>query len=329
MNYELNRFAIVSPATEVRSIWVEGAVAELRRRGCGVRVMPHALGPRCGTYAASDAERFADLREALLDQDVDVILCSRGGYGCVHLLSEELETLVRRNPKWLVGFSDVSALHALWQRAGAPSLHCSMAKQLTLFDIGAQAPEIREAAARLNEIPDIADMELLRECVRIMSGILEGRREEIRYEAPSPEGVIPGHAEGAIVGGNLAVLNGLAATPWDMLSAENLRGKILFLEDVGEKIYQVERMLKRLQLAGVFDAVAGIVFGKFTEYSPDRNFDSMESMIAARMRQWGVSVPVALSFPIGHVSCNFPIPEGAAARLDVSAEKARLMIKPD
>lgn len=326
-NYKLNRFAIISPATEVRPIWVDGAVAELRRRGISVRVMPHAIGPRCGSYAASDADRLADLREALMDPDTDVILCSRGGYGCVHLLSDELESLVRENPKWMVGFSDVSALHALWQRAGVPSLHCSMAKQLTLFDIQAQDASIRSSAEALKEIPDAADMERLRECVRVMFSILEGHREEIRYEAPSPEGVIPGHAEGTVVGGNLAVLNGLAATPWDMLSAKNLHGKILFLEDVGEKIYQVERMLKRLQLAGVFDAVAGIVFGKFTEYSPDRNFSSMESMIATRLRQWGVSIPVALSFPIGHVSCNFPIPEGAAARLDVSAEKARLMIK--
>ena len=84
------------------------------------------------------------------------------------------------------------------------------------------------------------------------------------------------------------MLNGLASTPYDILSPDRLNGRILFLEDVGEKIYQVERMLTRLWLAGSLEAAAGLIFGQFTDYQPDANFCSMEAMITARMLQWGI-----------------------------------------
>lgn len=294
-------------------MYIDGAVAELRRRGIDVWVSPHAKGPRHGTYAASDADRLADLKAALTDPSVDVILCARGGYGCVHLLSEELEELVRKNPKWLVGFSDVSALHALWLRAGAPSLHASMAKQLSLYSPENQSREIQEFLAP--ELGPGADREGLWESADAMTSILEGA-ESVTYEVePADRLNAPADVKGNIVGGNLAVLNGLAGTRWDILTAEYLRGKILFLEDVGEKIYQVERMLKRLQLAGVFDSVAAVVFGTFTDYRADRNFDSMEAMILSRFKEWRVSCPVALGVPIGHQAHNLPVAEGSPAHL--------------
>ncbi|MDE6806591.1 MAG: hypothetical protein K2J05_07270, partial [Muribaculaceae bacterium] len=118
----------------------------------------------------------------------------------------------------------------------------------------------------------------------------------------------------------LAVLNGLAGTPWDILTPDYLQGKILFLEDVGEKIYQGERMLKRLQLAGVFNAVSAVIFGTFTDYRADRNYDSMEAMIAGRFAEWGVKCPVAIGFPIGHQAHNLPVPEGCHATLRLPSE---------
>lgn len=322
-----DKIAIISPATEVKPHWIHGAVAELKRRGYEPVVMPHAFGPRHGTFAASDAERLSDLKEALVNDDIKAILCARGGYGGVHLLSKEMERIVAENPKWIIGFSDVSVFHALWQKAGVESLHCSMAKKLTLCNIAGQTDEIREAA--LPDTPVGEEMKDVEYCAETMFSILEGRSDKsgITYEAVSPEGVVCGEAEGAIAGGNLAVLNGLASTPWDILSPEFLRGKILFLEDVGEKIYQVERMLTRLHLSGVFESVAGIIFGKFTDYRPDRNFSSMEEMIASRIKEWGVRVPVALSFPIGHVSCNYPVPEGWHAHLTVSTDRTILEIR--
>lgn len=321
----MKKIAIISPATEVNPLYIDGAIAELRRRGINVWEAPHARGPLHGTYAASDAERLADLRSALLDPEVDVILCARGGYGCVHLLSQDLERLVSENPKWLVGFSDVSALHALWLRAGAPSLHASMAKQLTLYSPEHQSPEIQ---AFIAGEPGIGEArEGLLASADAMMEILSGA-ERIEYTAPLLGRMnAPANVVGTIVGGNLAVLNGLAGTRWDILTPDYLRGKILFLEDVGEKIYQVERMLKRLQLAGVFDAVAAVIFGTFTDYRPDRNFPSMEAMIESRFKEWSVACPVALGFPVGHQAHNLPIPEGASAHLHLAATgPARLIL---
>lgn len=318
--------AIISPATEVRSHWVDGAVEYLTGQGYRPVVMPHALNSVCGTFAASDADRLDDLRRALTDPSVRAILCARGGYGCNHLLSHDLRLLVRDNPKWMIGFSDVSALHALWQKAGVKSIHASMAKQLALCEIEQRSSHIREGAA--SEMPGTPqEMEELRFCTRIMMDILTAGEDSYSLTVPAGDGVIPGEASGPIAGGNLAVLNGLAATPWDILSPAFLRGRILFLEDVGEKIYQVERMLKRLQLAGVFDVVAGVLFGKFTDYRSDRNFPSMEAMISHRLRQWNVRCPVGLGFPIGHQHFNLPIVEGGEATLAVSNGEITLCCK--
>ncbi len=322
------RFALISPATEVKPYYIDGAVAELRRRGYSVREMPHSRGPRHGSFAASDAERLADLRAALLDPEIDVILCNRGGYGCIHLLSQELQELAARQQKWIVGFSDISALHTLWLKAGAPSLHAAMAKQLALYDRAHQSAELNALLAADREAPDVEAQ--LRECTDTMLRILDAPGDaatDLCYTLSPSDGVeclVEGTAEGVTVGGNLAVLNGLAATPWDILDAEYLRGKILFLEDVGEKIYQIERMLTRLHLSGALHAVSGLIFGKFTDYRPDRNFPSMEAMLRTRLTAWGVSCPTLLNVPIGHQSHNLPIPEGRPARLTATAATATL-----
>lgn len=321
-----DKIAILAPATVVKPFWIDGAVIELTRRGYHPVLMPHAKGPAHGTFASSDNDRLADLASAVADPEIAAILCARGGYGCCHLLSRQLQQLVEENPKWIIGFSDISVLHALWIKAGVASLHSSMAKQLTLYKINGQPEEIRSAAS--SETPDENGLQSVVECTNAMFTILEGTAEEITYESPTHEGAICGEADGEIVGGNLAVLNGLAATEWDILSPEFVKGKILFLEDVGEKIYQVERMLTRLRLAGVFENAAGVVFGRFTDYKPDLNFPSMEAMITHRLREWNVSIPVALNFPIGHVSDNRPIPEGAVSTLTVTPASTRLRIFP-
>ncbi len=286
--------------------------------------MPHTRRCEYGSFAATDKERLADLISALENSEIKAILCGRGGYGCVHLLSEELQKLVAANPKWIIGFSDVSALHALWLKAGVKSVHASMAKQLTLYNPDNQSGAALDIA--LSENLNVSDAEELRYCTDLMFSILQGTEKEIDFKADGGHRIISGKAEGVIVGGNLAVLNGLAGTPWDILSPEYLKGKILFLEDVGEKIYQVERMLKRLQLAGSLNSVSGIIFGNFTDYKPDRNFDSMEQMIRVRLEEWGIECPVAIDIPIGHTHFNLPIPEGSRATLDINSNGVDLRI---
>lgn len=317
-----DKIAIISPATEIKSGYIDGAIAEIIRQGYTPVEMPHVRGHEYGTFAATDAERLSDLTAALTDDSIKAILCGRGGYGCIHLLSERLQHLVAENPKWLIGFSDISALHALWLKAGVKSIHASMAKQLTLYSGHLQQGEAADLVASEN-LSDIEHKELAL-CTDAMWDILSGRKEFISYETRTREWSTLGEASGIIAGGNLAVLNGLAGTPWDILNADYLSGKILFLEDVGEKIYQVERMLKRLHLCGVFDVVEGLIFGDFTDYRPDRNFETMQDMIRARLEEWEVFVPTSLDAPIGHTNINLPVIEGAHALLSVTTDKTTI-----
>lgn len=288
-----DRIAIISPATIVDPAYIDGAARLLAAEGYLPVVMPHAKGPASGSFAASDAGRLADLTDALRDPSVRAILCARGGYGCNHLLAHVPPALVAADPKWLIGFSDVSALHALWQSAGVVSLHAPMAKHLTLLP---------------------ADHYCTRALMRTLSDGLPAET----YSPPHPLDR-HGEAEGTLVGGNLAVISGLASTPFDPLAVCPGEPLLLFVEDISEAIYAVERMLIRIRLSDGFARVRGIVAGAFTEYRPDRNHPDMETMIARLMADLP-DIPLALAFPAGHTDDNLPLPLGARGRLCVTPD---------
>ena len=297
---EGGKVAIVSPATVVKEEFIIGAADYFRNRGYEPVVMPSAMGPAAGSFAASHEARLHDLREAVDNPDVGAILCARGGYGCVHLIADgQLAASVAAHPKWLVGFSDVSALHALWHSCGVASIHGPMAKHIT------------------TEAPDNpCTCELLR---------LLTRKPAMDYSFPSSPYNRPGTAVGELRGGNLAVLNGLAGTPCDMLHVDEGEDVILFIEDISEAIYAVERMLMRLHLSGSLSRLRGLIIGQFTEYRPDRNFETMEAMIDALLTRCGITgIPVAFNFPIGHVSANYPLIEGAQVKLEVTSASVTL-----
>lgn len=291
-----DRIAIISPATVVKPEYIDGAADFLRHEGFIPVVMPHAKGPASGSFAASDADRIADIRAAYTDPSVRAILCARGGYGCNHLIPALPASLIAADPKWLIGFSDVSALHALSLNAGVASLHAPMAKHLSLLP------------------PD-------HYCTRAMMRILT-QGLPVEYIVPSHPLNRPGEACGTLVGGNLAVINGLAATPYDPTAIAP--PVILFIEDISEAIYAVERMLIRLRLAGRLDSLAGLVVGSFTEYRPDLNHPDMETMISRLLGD--VDFPVAFAFPAGHTDDNLPLPLGATAHLSVSADATILSL---
>lgn len=290
--------AIVSPATVVKEEYIRGAADFLSGKGYDVVIMPSASGPAQGSYAASLENRLSDLKTALHDDHVKCILCARGGYGCVHLLPFLNPEEIRENPKWIAGFSDVSALLALWMKAGVASIHSPMAKHLTLF-------------------PEDASTDFL---LDILSGA-----PSIRYNIANHPFNSFGEASGKLAGGNLAVLNGLAATSYDILKIDPEEKIILFIEDISEAIYAVERMLVRLNLSGTLHRLSGLIIGKFTEYRPDKNFHSMEDMIHSLLLRCGVKgIPVVFDFPVGHVDYNLPLVEGAETGLTVNAEGVTL-----
>ena len=286
-----DKVAILSPASYIDPARVAGAATVLHQWGFTPVIYPHC-NSRCGTYSGSIEERRDDLLHALSDPGIRAILCSRGGYGTVHLLPWLDSELLRRDPKWIIGFSDISALHAAMVSAGIASIHSSMTKLL---------------AERGGDDP----------CSRMLLDVLQGRLP--CHEVPPHPLNRCGEATAMIVGGNLAVLSGLVSTPFDILRP----GRILFIEDISEEVYRVERMLYTLRLNGTLARLCGLIVGRFTNYhNPDRNGDSMEQMIARITAPYGY--PVAMGFPIGHIDDNRPVIEGAQATLTVTATSSTL-----
>lgn len=214
-----DKVAIVSPASIISPDYVTGAVEAFRRQGWNPVVYPHALGSN-GSYSGSADERLADLTDALSNPEIRAVMCSRGGYGAVHLM-ESLSALdLRKDAKWLIGFSDISALHALMSSQGVASVHASMCKHLALF------PD------------DYASQSLY--------SILKG--ESVRYKEENHPRNRHGVAVGRLVGGNMAVLGGLIGSEYDLFSRYG-NDTILFIEDIAEPIYKIERILYQLRLS--------------------------------------------------------------------------------
>ncbi|MDE7397184.1 MAG: LD-carboxypeptidase, partial [Muribaculum sp.] len=286
-----DRIAILSPAGIINPDYVEGAIKTLRTQGWDAYATKHALG-RNGTYSGTPVERLADFNEALDDPTTRAILCSRGGYGAIHLLRDFPIDKFKSDPRWLIGFSDISALHALLSTNGIASIHASMAKHLTLFS---------------EDDPDSTAL------FRILRGNLP------EYTLSSDYRSICGNASGRLVGGNLAVLQALINTPYDIIS---LPDTILFIEDIAEPIYKVERILYQLRLSGVLHKLSGLIIGQFTEYSPDRNHTDMYDALLPLVSDLGI--PVAVNFPVGHVNHNLPLIESAYCHLTITTDTTKL-----
>jgi len=292
-----DKIAIVSPSGAVLPERVDGAVRAFEKWGF-VPVLGEHCKQECKTYgvishSAPWQDRLSDLNQALHDPEVRAILCSRGGYGAVHLLEYLDLDYIASHPKWIVGFSDISALHAAWHRAGVMSIHSPMAKHLTLHDIDDEINQINYNIMTRGEFPSY----------RVL---------------PHPHNRC-GTATATITGGNLAVLMSLLATPFNMIKP----GNIIFIEDVAEQVYQVQRLLYHLRLAGILPNLAGLIVGQFTKHRGEET-TAMVDMIADMVAPYGY--PVAFNFPIGHIPRNVPIVQGAKATLKVDEEGASLTL---
>ena len=287
-----DKIAICSPAGKIASEKVDGAVRELAHQGWEPVVMPHALG-QWGSYSGTPDERYSDLEAAFRDPSVRAILCSRGGYGVVHILDRLAQLPLEDDPKWVIGFSDISALHALMATKGIASIHSPMAAQ------------IMKGADK-----DVDTASLF--------GILRGDRPA--YVFPSHEYDRFGIATGTLLGGNLAVLAELINTPYDILKPDT----ILFLEYVSEPIYKIERIFYQLRLSGLLDNIRGLIVGQFTDYKPNETYADMETMIRDAVAPY--KFPVAFNVPVGHVDHNIPLIELAKVTLKVSPSGSNSII---
>ena len=293
-----DKIAIISPASTPGKDNPEKAAATLRAWGFDPVIGQHAL-TRCHMYAGTIEERCTDLRWALEDPEIKAIVCTRGGYGSAMLLGTMTHEDFAKHPKWIVGYSDITALHSAMVCSGVMSLHANMGGAL-----GG-----RGADDSINEI---------------LHNVLLGTLPS--YTIPKHPLNKMGTAHGIALGGNMAVFTNIGGSrEWDFLDRDNIQGKdiILFFEDVSENMPRVNSMLQQLRLKGVLDQVKGIIVGRFTEYEPRDGYADMYEMLSETLN--GYDIPVCYDFPASHdEDWNYPMIEGCPATLTVAPEGVTL-----
>ena len=278
--------ALVAPAGPLQNPdELPRAQENARSLGWEPLVGAHASS-RTGYLAGHDRDRLNDINRALRDPKIDAIWCLRGGYGMMRILPGIDYDALSRSPKAIIGYSDITALHAAVQRkCKLITFHGPTAREM-LTDFS------RDSFQR-------AVIEHTDSC-----GVAAEARE-----------LNAGSAEGRLVGGNLAVLSSLCGTPY----MPDLTDGILVLEDVNEPVYRVDRMLEQLRLSGVLNGCKAIVFGSCSgcdETTPGRAFDDVLSELAHSL-----GVPCLTGIPIGHIAEQWTVPLGATARLDTAARR--------
>lgn len=296
--------ALVSPSSPVDDS-LQLVLAREVLEALGFRVRPGAhYGDRRGHLAGGDEARAADINAAFADPEVRAVVCVRGGSGAARLLPLLDYGLIRAHPKVLLGYSDITALHcAIHARTGLVTFHGPNGS-------GSWNAFNADQFRRL-----FLDRELV----------------HYRNEPPQADELVPrrnrtlpirgGRARGPLVGGNLAVLSALAGSPY----LPDFSGRILFLEDVAEAPYRVDRMLSTLKLAGVLDRIAGFIFGECTDCDPGDGHGSLtlEQILDDHVRPLGI--PAYRGAMIGHIPRQFIVPVGGVAEMDADAGTFRLL----
>lgn len=279
---------LVSPAKKIARSIIKNAFRMIRQLGYRVKIGRHILeGEKY--FAGNDAQRASDFQQMLDDPEIDMILCSRGGYGSARIIDHLDFSKFKYHPKWIAGYSDITVFHSHLFNLGFESLHCTMPLDF---------PENGESSEPVKQLFEAA------------SG------KPLVYELKKSMHNRLGSVEGFLVGGNLSVFSGLLGSVSDI----DTKRKILFLEDVGEDLYRIDRMMVSLKRAGKLNNLAGLVLGGFTGLNPGSpKFDlTLEEIILDAVSQF--DFPVAFGFPAGHFPENYPIVIGRKMRMEVGDE---------
>ena len=288
-----DKVTVVSPSSIIEPDILKGGIQCLKAWGLKVS-KGRFVNAKYGNFAGTVQQRLGDLQRAMDDPECKAIFCSRGGYGANNLLAKLDFTKFRQCPKWLIGFSDITALHCRMQSEGFASLHAPMLKHL--IELGKEDY-----------------------CNQAIHDILFGVNAQQRYQCEGNPLNHTGKAEGVIRGGNMAVWHGLIGTPYDI----NPEGTVLFVEDVGEKPHAIERMFYNLKLSGFLDKLSGLIICQFTEFEEHKQLGKeLYPALADILKEY--HYPICFGFPVGHVQMNVPIIEGAKVELKVGKKEVTL-----
>jgi muramoyltetrapeptide carboxypeptidase len=277
---------IIAPASAVKAELLERGVAELHHLGYRTKVFPHVHSRGPLNYAGSAADRVSDLHAAFADAEVDAIVCARGGWGAAELLPHLDPALIHANRKPFIGYSDVTSLHTwLWETLQLTSFH---------------APMVASDFAK----PGGVDLASWTSALTQTEAWSLGAESGLRV-------LRPGVAEGVLTGGCIAIYAEAIGTPY----APRADGSVLFLEDVGVKPYQWDRMLLHLRYSGLLDGVKGVVFGDMAECCAQDEQALMEETLLYALREF--DGPVGIGLRSGHVAVgNITLPLGVHVRLE-------------
>ena len=283
---------ITSPAGYITHEEILPAARIMESWGYRIR-LGKTIGRRDATFGGTDAERQADLQQMLDDREIRAIMCARGGYGSVRIVDKLHWNRFRENPKWIIGFSDITVLHSHIQRnLGIASIHSKMCNSF---------PGTMEEA-------DPVQRETIESIRKALSG------EHMQYSITAAPGNRDGRATGVLTGGNLKTLETLAGSSSDI----HTNNKILFVEDTGEYLYSIDRMFWNLSRTGKLEQLAGLIIGGFRikQDDPGEEFGKdLRQIVLEKVGRY--RYPVCFDFPVGHQRDNFALKCGVLHKLTV------------
>lgn len=281
-----DKIGIVSTARKISHQELQPAVECFQKEGFEI-VFGKNLFKEMNQFSGTDEERAEDFQLMMDNPEIKAILCARGGYGTVRIIDKLDFTAFRKNPKWVCGFSDVTVLHShIWQNFGTETIHSIMPVQLK--KLGGESDAAKTLVSSL-------------------------KGDTVNYEFPAHPLNRTGSAEGILVGGNLSILYSLLGSVSDINTTE----KILFLEDIDEYLYHIDRMMMALKRAGKLDKLKGLVIGGMSEMK-DNTIPfgkKAEEIIAEATKEY--AFPVCFNFPAGHIDSNCAIYLGKTVKLRV------------
>lgn len=281
---------IIAPSSPPRdSKVIDPAIKALKQ--LGFKVKPgRSIKKRNGYLAGSDDERAKDLNRMFADKTVDAILCLRGGYGAARILDKIDFNTIKKNPKIFCGYSDITGLQlAIYKKTGLVTFHGPM-------------------LLRLCSAKDRSDHTLVSWLRAVMSKTPYG---DVSHGMPKKKSksIVRGSARGELLGGNLSIIASLVGTEY----LPSFSGKILFIEDVNEAPYRVDRLLTQLLLSGALKGVKGVAIGDF---SGEGNYSAV-----FRDRLLALKIPVVSGLPFGHINDHVTLPQGGIARIDAGSQR--------
>lgn len=285
---------ILAPAKAIEEEHVTFAQEYLQKQGFRVNISKHCLG-QYHYFSGDEGQRLSDFQHALDDPEVKAILCARGGYGCIQIVDRIRWANQLTDPKWIVGFSDVTVFHQKMQRIGGESIHGSMP-----LNFSSNTPEALETLVQA----------------------LKGSPKAI--SAPASEFNKNGSKTGRLIGGNLSILYSLLGTD----DQPDYSGSILFIEDLAEQIYHIDRMFHAFSKAGILDKIKGLVIGGMTDLKDTAiPFGKPYEEVTLSHFEYR-NIPVAFNFPAGHIDDNCALVLGREVELTVDESGSKLSYLP-